>query len=222
VNPESRTPNPDSGAIRYHGDSLAFTVPIGEIGCKGCRDRHIPLGTLPDMRLSTLQAPQLAWRRHGGRRNELGQRGRHIWRIPVRLVDDGRTHRSRNTEQQRCNAEVPGEHHVGPTTSGSTPGCEREIAEPSRGGRSAGRRALNPESLQRRQPVIVERVPRRLLGVRPHDQLHIMAPLGQRITRLHCLDPVRALQGETDVREVEDAEHAGRQRGSCCGAAAGL
>jgi hypothetical protein len=42
------------------------------------------------------------------------------------------------------------------------------------------------------------------MRVWPHDQAHFVAPPGERMARFHGLDPVRALERQANVGEVED------------------
>ena len=54
------------------------------------------------------------------------------------------------------------------------------------------------------QPVERERIPRRRVAVRPDDQRHVVAPRRERMARLHRLDAVGALQGES-LAELREA-----------------
>ena len=234
-NPESRIPNPESrdsripspqppipSPIRNHAEAFAVGKPRCEVRSQRCRDCDVPVGFPPDPLFTVCESSELTPSRRVGGSHELRQGGGDIRRITVRLVHDWRAQRTGKSEQQRRHAEIAREHHVGPSGSGGASGGERKISKPPRGGRTTDRRSLDPEPVERRQPVVVERIARRSVRVGPDDELHMVAQLPQRIARLHRLDPIRALQRKANVGEVENTQRAGRHCRSCRSAAGGL
>ena len=155
-----------------------------------------------------------AARRRGGARVQRRHQRRHRRRVAVRLVDQRRTPGPRQPRQQRRDAEVAREDHVGPRRRQAAArrrrrGSARGAAAPVR--RPATRAMVKPsigvEAVER------QRIAR--LGARcPAAPAASRVPArGQRVTRRDRLHAVGALERQPDVGEVEQVHGAlGRRR----------
>ncbi len=127
-----------SGTTASRGPGAkSFAQRAGEAG----GNRHIPVGPLPDERLTPRQPRELrrAWCGRGG--HQRGQSRRDLGRIAVRLVDERWP--GGQAQQERRDRQIARHHDVRAPCADGAPGGKRKIADPSREGGPADRRSFD-------------------------------------------------------------------------------
>ena len=192
----------DPRAVGHDGEPRARAESGGQRLGEPARDGNVSVRVLPDVGLAPGEPRELRAVRGTRGGHEFGQSRRDLRRVAMRLVNDRCARRQ--PQQQRRHGEIAGHDDIRVATAGRARGGIRKVADSSRDLRALGRRPFHHQSAGRLKSVILERVARWRVRVWPHDQAHIVAAPGERMARLHGLDPVRALERQANVGEVED------------------
>ena len=193
-----------ASAVGNDRECRARSEPLHQFIGEPTRDRRVPVGLAPHVRLPLPQASQFERRRRRRACQHRGSLPADRRREPVRLVDEARRVGSPRAQVQAGEAKVPRQHHLISAGSSSAGQRAEEKAHPPKRGRPGHADAFDRQPRVSLHAVVLERVSGGDGRVGPYDETHGVAASRQRGAGLDGLDAVGPLHREPDICDAED------------------